>query len=507
MLGLSTLTAKRGTARDATVESYTAETIDAFNASQAMISFTPEGTILDANANFLNAVGYKLEEIVGQHHRLFMEADDLASPTYRAFWTDLGKGQFKAGRFKRIAKGGREVWLRASYNPVLDRQGRVVKVVKIATDVTGDTVQTALDKGQVDAISRSQAVIEFELDGTIVRANDNFLKAMGYRLEEIVGKHHRMFADPADANSPDYAKLWQDLRGGKFRGGEFRRLAKGGREVWLQATYNPILDPKGNPFKVVKFAVDITESVLARREAERVAAEVDAKLEQIVGHARTVSHQAADVTASTDSMRNVSQSLASAAEELDAAAREISSNVAMSQSEAVTAKGQAETAGGATQRLSEATASMTKIVDIIQDIAGQINLLALNATIEAARAGESGKGFAVVATEVKSLARQVADATDKISSEINGMQLISGEVVDQLQGIRGAIDRVEASFSGVAGAVEEQSATTREIADGMQSSAAAVEVASERLQVLTAASEKAENAAREGIELYRALQK
>ncbi|MBP5856711.1 PAS domain-containing methyl-accepting chemotaxis protein [Marivibrio halodurans] len=504
---MGTMTKGRALARDATVDSLAAETIDALNASQAMISFTPDGTILDANANFLNAVGYTLGEIAGQHHRMFMEADDIASPEYRTFWEDLANGQFKAARFKRIGKGGREIWLRASYNPVRDRQGRVVKVVKIATDVTDDTVENALNKGQVEAISRSQAVIEFELDGTIVRANENFLKTMGYRLEEIVGKHHRMFADPADANSPDYAKFWQDLRGGAFRGGEFRRFAKGGRDVWLQATYNPILDPKGRPFKVVKFAIDITASVLARREAERVAAEVDAKLEQIVGHARSVSQMAADVSASTDSMREVSQTLASASEELDAAAREISSNVAMSQSEAMTAKNQAETAGGATQRLSEATASMTKIVDIIQDIAGQINLLALNATIEAARAGESGKGFAVVATEVKSLARQVADATDKISSEITGMQSISGEVVDQLHGIRGAIDRVEASFSGVAGAVEEQSATTHEIADGMQASAAAVEVATERLQVLTGASEQAENTAREGIALYRALQK
>ncbi|MBP5856710.1 PAS domain-containing methyl-accepting chemotaxis protein [Marivibrio halodurans] len=478
--------------------------VDAFNASQALIVFEPDGTIVHANANFLDAVGYTPEEVTGHHHRIFLEAAEAQSDTYRTFWAELSAGEFKTGRFKRIAKGGREIWLQASYNPIKNRQGQVTRVVKIAAEITEAIAADALKSGQVDAISKSQAVIEFELDGTIVRANDNFLDAVGYSLEEVRGKHHRIFVDPAEAAGPDYAAFWEKLRAGSFEAGAYRRIGKGKREIWIQATYNPILDPQGRPFKVVKFATDITDEVRARQEAERVAERIDGNLETIVGSVRTVGDQAAVVGTATDELREVVRSLASAAQELDATTREISDNVGTSQSQAVSARELAQEADGATQRLRVATESMTQIVDIIQDIAGQINLLALNATIEAARAGEAGKGFAVVATEVKGLANQVAQATDKISNEINEMQSISGDVVEHLTGIRGTIDNVEASFSHVAGAVAQQGATTSQIADGMRTATGAIEESTEKLRVLGAAADQADTAAREGIELYRA---
>ena len=303
-----------------------------------------------------------------------------------------------------------------------DRDGRVTRVVKIAADITEAIVADSLKSGQVDAISKSQAVIEFDLDGTIVRANDNFLNAVGYSLEEIRGKHHRIFVDPAEAESADYAAFWEKLRAGAFAAGAYRRLGKDKREIWIQATYNPILDPQGRPFKVVKFATDITENVRERQEAERVAERIDGNLETIVGSVRTVGDQAAVVGTATDELRDVVRSLASAVQELDASTREISDNVGTSQSQAVSARELAQEADGATQRLRVATESMTQIVDIIQDIAGQINLLALNATIEAARAGEAGKGFAVVATEVKGLANQVAQATQRTRFQTKSME-------------------------------------------------------------------------------------
>jgi methyl-accepting chemotaxis protein len=237
--------------------------IAAINKSQAVIEFTPEGNILHANANFLGAIGYTIDEIKGQHHSMFVEPAYRASEEYKQFWAKLARGEFDAAQYKRIAKGGREIWIQASYNPILDAQGKTIKVVKFATDITAQKMANANFEGMVSAVDKSQATIEFELDGTIITANENFLKTMGYVLAEVKGKHHSMCVEPEYAASNDYKLFWEKLRRGEYDAAQYKRVGKGGKEVWIQASYNPILDMNGRPFKVVKFASDITAQVKA----------------------------------------------------------------------------------------------------------------------------------------------------------------------------------------------------------------------------------------------------
>jgi methyl-accepting chemotaxis protein len=236
----------------------------ALDRAQALIEFDLEGIVVAANENFLKIFGYELEEVLGKHHRMFCDPDYADSDEYAEFWKKLGAGEFNCAEFKRFGKGGKEIWLQASYNPVFDENGVPIRIVKFATDVTAAKLQIAEDEGMIRAIERAQAVIEFELDGTIITANDNFLRIFGYTLDEIRGRHHRMFCDPGYAESPEYARFWQRLGRGEYEADEFRRIDKNGAEVWLQASYNPILDMEGRPMKVVKLASDITVEVQKR---------------------------------------------------------------------------------------------------------------------------------------------------------------------------------------------------------------------------------------------------
>ena len=250
--------------------------VTAIGRAQAVIEFDLSGRVLTANDNFLETMGYTLAEVQGKHHRVFCEPELAASPEYADFWHDLVRGQFTSGQYKRLAKGGREVWLQATYNPILDPAGRPVKIVKFASDISQEKLRTAEYLGKVAALDRAQAVIEFALDGTIITANQNFCDAMGYRLAEIEGKHHRVFCDPQLAQSQEYADFWERLGTGQFEGGEYKRLKKNGQEIWLQATYNPIFDADGRPFKVVKFASDVSEAKLRNAEIEARINAVDA---------------------------------------------------------------------------------------------------------------------------------------------------------------------------------------------------------------------------------------
>ncbi|WP_269747132.1 PAS domain-containing protein, partial [Elstera litoralis] len=220
------------------------------------MEFDLDGTILMANENFLMTVGYTAQEIVGKHHRIFMPSAEINSPAYQQFWSNLRQGQFQRAEYMRLAKGGREVWLQASYNPIPGRSGKPIKIVKIATDITEQKLRAAEYESQLNAISRSQAVIEFALDGTVLTANENFLKVLGYALTDIKGKHHSMFVEAAVSKTTEYQSFWTKLRQGQFISDEFKRIGKGGREVWIQATYNPVFDPQGRPVKVVKYAID-----------------------------------------------------------------------------------------------------------------------------------------------------------------------------------------------------------------------------------------------------------
>ncbi|MGB0717611.1 MAG: methyl-accepting chemotaxis protein, partial [Phycisphaerae bacterium] len=243
--------------------------VDALDKSQATIEFEPDGTIITANDNFCAAMGYRLEEIQGQHHSMFADPDFARSSEYKEFWATLRTGKFSQGEFQRFGKGGREIWIQASYNPILDMNGNPFKVVKYATDITAQKRQSADFEGQMNAVSKAMAVIEFNLDGTIINANENFLNTVGYSLSEIQGQHHRMFVETGYAGSAEYRTFWERLNQGIYDAGEYKRVGKGGKEIWIQASYNPILDANGNPFKVVKYANDVTDQVLSRMQSEQ----------------------------------------------------------------------------------------------------------------------------------------------------------------------------------------------------------------------------------------------
>jgi methyl-accepting chemotaxis protein len=255
-----------------------AAVVAAIGRSQAVIEFSLEGTVLTANENFLNTLGFTLGEVQGKNHSMFVSPAYRNTPEYRESWARLNAGEFLSGEFKRVSKDNREVWLQATYNPVFDSGGKPYKVVKFATDVTAQKIRTADYEGQIAAISKSQAVIEFSLDGMILTANENFCKTLGYALDEIKGKHHSMFVEESLRNSNEYREFWAKLDRGEFLAGTFKRVAKGGKEVWIQASYNPILDLNGKPFKVVKFATDMTAQV--REDADR--AEASAELQSKV---------------------------------------------------------------------------------------------------------------------------------------------------------------------------------------------------------------------------------
>jgi len=421
---------------------------DALGRSQAVIEFDMDGTVRTANDNFLKALGYSLGEIQGKHHSMFVAPSERDSAAYRDFWAALKRGEYQAAEYKRIGKGGKEVWIQATYNPVLDGNGKPFKVVKFATDITARKIKSMEDAGQIAAIGRAQAVIAFEMDGTIVTANDNFLKALGYTLAEIQGKHHSMFVEQATRDSAAYREFWARLNRGENQSAEYKRIGKGGKEVWIQASYNPILDLNGKPFKVVKYATDTTAQVLVRMGNERV--------------------------------RGMMETVAAGAEELNASVREISEAMTKSRETASTAVGRVEAADAQAKRLNEAAQAMSGIVELIGSITGQINLLALNATIESARAGEAGRGFAVVASEVKNLATQAKQATDKIGQEISNLNGISGDVVGALDSIKQAIQGVSEYVTATAAAVEEQSTVTSEMSSSMQRAAAEAKAIAQR---------------------------
>lgn len=489
--------------------------IDAISASNAVIEYGPDGTIVDANQMFLDIMGYRLDEIVGRHHSLFMPAGEAEAAQYRTFWADLTRGNPAAGDFRRLSKGGGEHWLQGRYNPIHDDEGRVSAVVMYATDVTQAKTATLDATGQIEALSRSQAVIEFDMSGTILKANKNFCDVLGYVPDELIGKHHSLFVDPQHRDGPEYREFWEALRAGHFREGEFHRLGKDGRDVWIRATYNPIFDAEGKPFKVVKFALDVTDrkaAIIAFQQAVEALAAGDLtaqlamamegdmealrlnfntaleamtdlvgaikiSVETIMGETENLAH------ASTDLGRRTERQAAS----LEQTAAAINQLLASVESSSVGANNAAEVVGRARQRSSEgrsvvdrtvaamdaiATSSkqISKITGVIDDIAFQTNLLALNAGVEAARAGEAGRGFAVVASEVRALAQRSSDAAREIADLISTSQ---GQVEDgvalvnktgqMLSEIDDLVAEVDNDVKEIAGATGEQTNGLSEI--------------------------------------------
>jgi len=456
--------------------------VDAMYRSQAVIEFSMDGIILNANENFLNTLGYSLDEIRGKHHRIFVDPAYSQSSEYRHFWEKLGRGEFDSAQYLRIGKGGRKVFIQASYNPILDDKGRPIKVIKFATDITEQKIASANFEGQLAAINKSQAVIEFSMDGQILGANQNFLNALGYTADDLKGKHHRIFVDREYAESREYRQFWEKLGRGEFDAGQYKRMGKRGNEVWIQASYNPIMDIGGQPFKVVKYATDITDQIeMAMRmrgianSVATAATNVRSTADSMSTTADATTRQSTEVAAAAKQASANVQTVAAASEELSASIAEISRQVNESNTIARNAVKEADATNSSIQKLAEAARMIGDVVKLISDIAGKTNLLALNATIEAARAGEAGKGFAVVASEVKALATQTAKATGEIESQISAIQSATSSAVGAIQKISDTIQRTSDITTMIASAVEEQTSVTSEISRAVGQAAAGAE--------------------------------
>ncbi len=461
-----------------------AQNMEALHRSQAVIEFSADGLIITANQNFLEATGYSLAEIQNKHHRMFLPEHEQFSESYTLFWKALGKGEFQSGEYRRITKMRRTLWLQATYNPIMDKNGKVTRIIKFASDITAHKIRTIDYESQLQAISRSQAVIQFKLDGTILTANENFLNAVGYSLDEIQGKHHSMFVCPEDRHTAEYKTFWAKLAEGDFQTAVYKRIGKGGKEIWIQATYNPIYDLEGKPCKVVKYATDITSRIVERQRRLEAQSAIN---QSLVAITQSIDETSAEVDnaarASAVTTQNV-ETVAAGAEQLVASITDISQQV--NQALNITKKA-VEHTGKTTNIASglvECARKIGDIVEMINSIASQTNLLALNATIEAARAGESGRGFAVVASEVKNLAMQTARATDDISAQIVEVQSSSGQVVEAINEIAKIIETIDVFSSGIAAAVEEQSQVTHSMSSTMLHAADSVKEISSRMAVI-----------------------
>ncbi|PHN24748.1 PAS domain-containing protein [Pseudomonas sp. ICMP 460] len=418
--------------------------IAAIERSQALIEFTPDGYVLSANNKFLAAMGYTLEEVVGQHHRMFCDPEHASSHAYREFWEKLAKGEYDSNEYKRLHKDGRDVWIQASYNPILDAQGNTYKIVKFATDVTDTKLRTMEHEGKVNAINRAQGVIEFDLSGNILSANENFLGLLGYRLEELKNQHHALFCESEYVKTTAYREFWSALSGGKFFNGRFKRLSKYGQNIWIQATYNPVFDAAGQPYKVVKFATDITAQVELEEAIEAKTRAMDESVTRLMAAITEVVKTTGDAN---DQAR-------------------------ITQDEAQRGSQTLNEASSAMDTIGKSAEDIQEIIAVISTIAAQTNMLAFNAAIEAARAGEHGLGFSVVADEVRKLAEKSSQATTQINKliqetvrRINSGSEISRSAGSAFERIVAGVERTNGAMATIGAATHEQQHLAEQVSE------------------------------------------
>ncbi|KHK65405.1 pili assembly chaperone [Pseudomonas fluorescens] len=370
----------------------------ALHGAMAVVEFTVTGQVLGASPIFLEMTGYSLDEVVGKHHSMFCEPAYGSSRENAALWQQLARGESAEAQFLHLRRAGEGIWVEASYAPVRDQGSGVQRVVQILRNSHERVLRAQAESSVMQAIDRSMAIIEFDLSGTVVRANENFLKVMGYRREEVLGQHHRLFCNPREVQDEAYRGFWAALNRGQYMSGQFQRVDKRGATVWLQATYNPLYDANGRLYGVVKFATDITREVEQRQtesKAARLAFETSRRTDEHTQLGTSVVQQTVTVVQSiADELQQVAMGIGA----LSAQSEEIGS-----------------------------------IVDAIRGIAEQTNLLALNAAIEAARAGEQGRGFAVVADEVRNLARRTSQATVAISDVVGKNRELARQAVTSMQ--------------------------------------------------------------------------